>query len=43
MDVTELGIVNDIRLEQSSNAPFPMEVTELGIVNEVRLEQFSNA
>ena len=38
MDVTELGIVNDIRLEQPQNAQSPMEVTELGIVNEIRLE-----
>ena len=38
MVVTELGIVNEVRLEQFSNALSPMEVTELGIVNEVRLE-----
>ena len=43
MEVTELGIVNEVRLEQSSNAQSPMEVTELGIVNEVRREQRPNA
>ena len=43
MEVTELGIVNEVRLLHFSNALYPMEVTELGIVNEVRLEQFSNA
>ena len=36
MEVTELGIVNEVRLEQLLNALLPMEVTELGIVNEVR-------
>ena len=39
MEVTELGIVNEVRLEQPQNAPPPMEVTELGIVNEVRFQQ----
>ena len=37
MEVTESGIVNEVRLEQYSNALSPMEVTESGIVNEVRL------
>ena len=37
MDVTELGIVNEVRLEQYSNALSPMEMTESGIVSEVRL------
>ena len=37
MAVTELGIVNEVSLEQDSKALSPMEVTELGIVNEVRL------
>ena len=37
MEVTELGIVNEVRLSQLENAQSPMEVTELGIVNEVRL------
>ena len=39
MKVTESGIVNEVRLEQLSNAPSPMKVTESGIVNEVRLSQ----
>ena len=38
MAVTELGIVNEVRLEQFLKAQSPMEVTELGIVNEIRLE-----
>ena len=42
MEVTELGIVNEVRLEQFQNALSPMEVTELGIVNEGRLEQSAN-
>ena len=37
MEVTELGIVKEVRREQCQNALSPMEVTELGIVNEVRL------
>ena len=37
MVVTELGIVNEVRLLQSQNALSPMDETELGIVNEVRL------
>ena len=37
MEVTELGIVNVVRLKQPENAQSPMEVTESGIVNEVRL------
>ena len=36
MPVTELGIVIEVRDEQSSKALFPMLVTELGIVIEVR-------
>ena len=39
MVVTESGIVNEVRLEQPTNALSPMVVTELGIINEVRLEQ----
>ena len=39
MEVTELGIVNEVRLEQPLNAQSPREVTEFGIVNEVRLLQ----
>ena len=38
MEVTDSGIVNEVRLEQPENAWSPMEVTESGIVNEVRLE-----
>ncbi len=38
MEVTESGIVNEVRLLQPENALFPIEVTELGIVNEIRLE-----
>ena len=32
MEVTESGIVNEVRLEQPANELFPMEVTELGIL-----------
>ena len=39
MEVTESGMVNEVRLEQRANASDPIEVTESGIVNEVRLEQ----
>ena len=35
MEVTELGIVNEVRLKHLENAHSPIEVTELGIVNEV--------
>lgn len=37
MEMTELGIVNEVRLEQKKKAQLPMVETELGIVNEVRL------
>ena len=40
MEVTELGMVMLVRLEQSSKAEFPMEVTLLPIITLVRLEQF---
>ena len=43
MRVTELGMVMEVREEQSSNAQFPMLVTELGRMMEVREEQPSNA
>ena len=43
MAVTELGIVNEVRLLQFQNALFPMEVTVPGIVNVVRFEQRLNA
>ena len=39
IEVTELGIVSEVRLEQSSKVLNPMDVTESGIVNEVRLLQ----
>jgi EamA domain-containing membrane protein RarD len=32
MEVTELGMVTEVSLEQSSKACSPMEVTELGMV-----------
>ena len=38
MEVTELGIVNEVRLSQQENAERPMDETESGIVNEVRRE-----
>ena len=37
MDVTESGIVNEVRPSHRENAELPMEVTELGIINEIRL------
>jgi hypothetical protein len=39
MDVTESGIVIDVRLEQDLKAPTSMDVTESGIVTDVRLVQ----
>lgn len=39
MEVTESGIVNEVRLKHQDNVQSLMEVTELGIVNEVRLSQ----
>lgn len=36
IEVTELGIITEVRPEQSINAPSPIEVTELGIITEVR-------
>ena len=41
--VTLLGMVTEVRPEQSANAPPPMLVTLLGMVTEVRPEQNSNA
>ena len=35
MEVTEVGMVTEVRLVQPSKAYSPMEVTELGIVTEV--------
>ena len=40
IEVTELGMVTLVRLEQPQNAPYPIEVTELGMVTLARLEQF---
>ena len=37
MEVTEFGIVKEVRLSQCPNAPSPMDVTESEIINEVRL------
>ena len=37
MEVTELGMVTEVRLLHPLNAWLPMEVTELGMVTEVRL------
>jgi hypothetical protein len=39
MEVTDTGIVTDVRLEQPLKADAPMEVTDEGIVTDVRLEQ----
>ena len=41
--VTELGMVTEVRLEQSWNALSPILVTELGMLTEVRLSQKRNA
>ena len=43
MLVTELGMVTEVRPEQSRNAELSMLVTELGMVTEVRPEQSKNA
>ena len=42
MLVTLSGIVMDVKLVQSVNAPNPMSVTLLGIVIEAKAEQFLN-
>ena len=39
IDVTELGIVNEVSPEQPWKAPSPIDVTELGMVKEVSPEQ----
>ena len=36
MDVTELGMVTEVRPLQARKASLPMDVTELGMVTEVR-------
>ena len=43
MDVTEFGIVIDVKPLQPEKALFPILVTELGIVTEVRPLQSSKA
>ena len=43
MEVTELGIVTEVKPMQFWNAEPPMEVTELGIVTEVKPLQLENA
>ncbi len=35
MDVTEFGIITEVKLGQLSKAPFPIVVTELPIVTAV--------
>ena len=42
IDVTELGIVIEVREVQFWNAQLSIIVTELGMVIEVRAEQFWN-
>ena len=39
MLVTELGMVNEVKLKQPEKADEPMLVTELGMVIEVKLLQ----
>jgi hypothetical protein len=36
MEVTELGIVKDVKPLQPEKAELPMKVTELGIVSDVK-------
>ena len=36
IEVTELGIITEVKLLQFSNALLPIEVTELGIVTDVK-------
>lgn len=43
MEVTEFGIITEVRLAQSVNAELPIEVTELGMVTEVSPEQLEKA
>jgi metal-sulfur cluster biosynthetic enzyme len=43
MEVTELGMVMEVKLSQLENALFPIEVTELGMVMEVKLSHSENA
>jgi hypothetical protein len=39
MEVTEEGMVTEVKLEQPLKTRSPMEVTEEGMVTEVKLEQ----
>ena len=39
MEVTESGMVTEVKLEHPAKASFPMVVTESGMVTEVKLEQ----
>ena len=39
IDVTELGMVTEVKLVQLPKAPCLIDVTELGMVTEVKLEQ----
>jgi hypothetical protein len=39
MEVTEEGMVTEVKREQPLKAPPPMEVTEEGMVTEVKREQ----
>ena len=39
MEVTEFGMVTEVKPLQFSKARPPMEVTELGIVTEIKLVQ----
>lgn len=42
-EVTDLGMLMEVKPLQLRNAPFPIEVTEFGILMEVKPLQFSNA
>src|SRR5574344_1824705 len=39
MDVTDAGMVTDVKLEQQEKTPLPMDVTDAGMVTDVKLEQ----
>ena len=42
IDVTEVGIVTDVNIEQLLKALEPIDVTQLGIVIDVKPEQLAN-
>ena len=42
MEVTVLGMVTEVRLEQFGKALLPMDVTELGITKSVTSSPFRN-